>query len=56
MTETKAPFHWVKGLGQWHLADSGEFVTRCGAPMLGNNHARNIPESEREKCPDCFPE
>jgi len=56
MTETNAPFHWVKGLGQWHLADNGEFTTRCGSPMLGTNYARSIPETEREKCPECFSE
>ena len=49
-----APHDWVKALGQWHLADRNEPETRCGAPMLGNNHAQRIPEAERRKCPKCW--
>ena len=49
-----AVYHWVKALGQWHLSDPSESVTRCGAPMLGNNHAPRIPEGERRKCPKCW--
>ena len=44
---------WVKKLGQWHLSD-GNGKTFCGVPMLGNNYARDIPESERVKCDRCF--
>jgi len=44
---------WVKKLGQWHLS-GGNGETICGKPMLGNNYAKYIPESERSKCPDCF--
>ncbi len=47
-------FDWVKALGQWHLADPNASETRCGAPMLGNNHARRIPEQDRRKCPKCW--
>jgi len=54
-SENKTPaFDWVKALGQWHLSDPGEPVTRCGAPMLGNNHARHIPADDRRKCPQCW--
>ena len=49
-----ALFDWVKKLGQWHLADPGQSETRCGAPMLGNNYARHIPEADRRKCPQCW--
>jgi len=45
---------WVKRLGQWHLANSGSNETLCGMQRLGNNYARDIPESERTKCPKCF--
>ena len=45
--------NWVKKLGQWHLS-GGNGQTLCGRPMLGNNYAKHIPESERSKCPDCF--
>jgi len=44
---------WVKKLGQWHLS-GGNGQTICGAPMLGNNYAKYIPETERTKCPKCF--
>ena len=46
---------WVKRLGQWHLSETGDHHTICGMPMLGNNYARDIPETEREKCPECWP-
>lgn len=49
-----APFHWVKALGQWHLANPNESVTRCGKAMLGNNHTGSIPESDRVKCLECW--
>lgn len=45
---------WVKALGQWHLSDPSAPVTRCGAPMLGNNYARHIPAEDRQKCPLCW--
>ena len=48
-----ASFDWVKKLGQWHLS-GGNGQTICEKPMLGNNYAKHIPESERSKCPDCF--
>lgn len=45
---------WVKKLGQWHLTDvKTQGVTKCGMPLLGNNYAYDIPESERQKCPKC---
>lgn len=44
---------WVKRLGQWHLSRSGESVTICGHPMLGNNYAKEIPERDRKRCPKC---
>ena len=44
---------WVKRLGQWHLVEKSEHGTICGMPLLGNNYARDIPESERKKCPKC---
>lgn len=45
---------WVKRLGQWHLANPNESVTRCGRPMLGNNYAGSIPVSDRGFCSDCW--
>lgn len=47
-------FDWVKKLGQWHLLEPYETVTRCGKPLLGNNYDRVIPESDRFKCPECW--
>jgi hypothetical protein len=44
---------WVKRLGQWHIVKPGVSTTMCGMPLLGNNYARDIPESERKKCPKC---
>lgn len=50
----RKPLDWVKKLGQWHLADQGESVTRCGRPMLGNNYRQVIAASKRTKCSDCW--
>ncbi len=47
-------YDWVKRLGQWHLSAPGEPVTLCGQPMLGNNYASVIEETERNPCPACF--
>jgi hypothetical protein len=53
-TYYETPFYnWTKKLGQWHL-HLKDGVTLCGSPMLGNNYTQDIPESEREKCEECF--
>ena len=46
---------WVKRLGQWHIMGEGSFSseTKCGKPMLGNNYAKIIPDTDREKCEEC---
>jgi len=31
----------------------GMTETLCGRPMLGNNYASVIPESEQEECKEC---
>ena len=47
-------YDWVKKLGQWHKAEKGSSTTVCGMPMLGNNYASTIPETDRKKCEKCF--
>ena len=46
--------NWVKKLGQWHKAENDASETLCGSPMLGNNYARHIEESDRTPCADCM--
>ena len=44
---------WTKRLGQRHYTRDGMTETLCGRPMLGNNYASIIPESEQEECEEC---
>jgi hypothetical protein len=55
MTNTST-YDWVKKLGQWHLSEANNPTTICGVPMLGNNYASVIPESDRKPCDKCFPQ
>jgi hypothetical protein len=53
-THTGPFYNWVKKLGQWHLSASGQPVTLCGAPMMGNNYTQDISPALREKCGVCW--
>ena len=44
---------WTKRLGQRHYTRIGMSETICGMPMLGNNYASVIPESEQHECKEC---
>jgi len=44
---------WTKRLGQRHYTRDNMDVTICGIPMLGNNYANIIPESEQHECEEC---
>lgn len=44
---------WTKRLGQKHYTREGMSETLCGMPMLGNNYASEIPESEQTECAKC---
>ncbi len=44
---------WTKKLGQKHYTRDGMDETLCGRPMLGNNYASVIPESEQKECEEC---
>ena len=44
---------WTKRLGQRHWSKSNEPETLCGRPMLGNNYADRIPDSEKQDCEEC---
>lgn len=44
---------WTKKLGQKHYTRDGMTETICGRPMLGNNYALVIPESEQKECEEC---
>lgn len=44
---------WTKKLGQKHYTRDGMTETLCGRPMLGNNYASVIPESEQKECEEC---
>lgn len=44
---------WTKKLGQKHYTRDGATKTLCGMPMLGNNYADGIPESEQKECEEC---
>jgi len=44
---------WTKRLGQKHYVRDGMCETLCGMPMLGNNYADIIPESEQKECEKC---
>ena len=39
-------YAYIKRLGQKHFAESGESVTLCKRPMLGNNYARESLQGE----------
>jgi hypothetical protein len=45
-------FEWTKKLGQKHYSNGGS-KTLCGKPMLGNNYARHLDESQKRECPQC---
>jgi len=52
-------FEWVKKLGQrhWYVAGVEDVhETLCGRPMLGNNYANVLTESEKTTCENCAKE
>jgi hypothetical protein len=43
-------FEWVKACGARHLFSSGNSLTLCGIPMLGNNHKYRTDAAPCEVC------
>jgi hypothetical protein len=45
---------WTKRLGQQHWSQRGESTTLCGMPMLGNNYANHLQQSDKTPCSRCI--